>query len=346
MNECSFCNLLESKNNPFLAGKDWYICSNCMLSGYKNLFGDMKPSEVEITEDKDEYFIEARDIIESMYEELKQVNVLNNSKQAKVNTSFHALNEKLNGFTKGELILLSSRPGMGKTSLAINMALNAMEKGEGVAYFSLEMSSESLMKRMLSAKTSISLKNLRFGELKESEWSYLFDATGRMSKEKFFVDDMSFTSIRSITNELQDLKKQHTEITLAFIDYLQLADYTITANSMLKKLKELAENLGIAIIVLHQLNRSLEYRDDKRPVLDDIEESFQERVDTILFIYREEVHNQIMKEKKQTRVERESEEEAEIIIGKSYSGEIGVVKHIFQNDFLRFVDIEHKFEQQ
>lgn len=349
MNQCSFCNLEKSDNNELIAGDDVYICSECILAGYKILYGDMEPREVEMSVDKDDYFIEAKNVVDSMFKEIKQVKVLNNSKQANANTSFKVLNGKLNGFKSGELVFLASRPGMGKTSLALNMALNAMEKGEGVAYFSLEMSSESLMKRMLSSKTSISLRNLRFGNLNKNQWDYLFDTTGKISKENFFVDDSGFLSLSILCKELSYLKKEHPEIKLAFIDYWQLVDYKITSGSIVKSLKQLAEKLQITIIVLDQLRPSLEYRDNKRPRLDDIKESIQESVDTIVFIYRDEIHQkrierskEIDDKKYQSNFQEKPEDEAEIIIAKSYNGETGTVKHLFQKEFLRFVDIDHR----
>jgi replicative DNA helicase len=276
-----------------------------------------------------------------------------------VDTGFAELNKMTTGFGKGDLIILAARPAMGKTSLALNMVQNLIEKGKGVAFFSLEMPSEQLMLRMLSIKTSIFLTKLRVGDLTEEDSKRLSDATTQMHNSKLFVDDSSTVNINQLRSKLRKLKSQHPEIELAVIDYLQLLSAAGTkdrhqeVSEISRGLKMLARELEIPIIALSQLNRGLEARNDKRPMLSDIRESgsIEQDADIILFVYRDDVY--LYKEEKEREkaaikegkefvseyIEKD-EEEAEIIIGKQRNGPTGHVKLTFQKKFTRFVDAQ------
>ena len=274
-----------------------------------------------------------------------------------VDTGFMELNKMTTGFGKGDLVIIAARPAMGKTSFILNTVNSLVTKGKGVAFFSLEMPAEQLMLRMLSIQTSIPLQKLRVGDLTDEQNGYLNDAIARMSNAKFFVDDQGSININQLRSKLRKLKSQHPEIELAVIDYLQIMsgignqDRHLQVSEISRGLKMLARELNIPIVALSQLNRGLESRNDKRPMLSDIRESgsIEQDADIILFVYRDDVY--LYKEEKEREkaakaegkefvseyVEKE-EEDAEIIIGKQRNGPTGHVKLVFQKKLTRFVD--------
>ncbi len=274
-----------------------------------------------------------------------------------VDTGYAELNKMTTGFGKGDLVIIAARPAMGKTSFALNMVQNLLEKGSGVAFFSLEMPAEQLMLRLLSIKTSIQLQRLRVGDLNPDEWKRLNDAVDKMRNSKLFVDDHGSVNIHQLRSKLRKLKSRHPEIELAVIDYLQIMNGTggkdrhLEVSEISRGLKMLARELGIPIVALSQLNRGLESRADKRPMLSDIRESgsIEQDADIILFVYRNDVY--LYKEEKEREKEaiaagkeyvskyvEKEEEEAEIIIGKQRNGPTGHVKLMFQKKLTRFVD--------
>ncbi len=274
-----------------------------------------------------------------------------------VDTGFAELNKMTTGFGKGDLVIVAARPAMGKTSFALNMIQNLLEKGKGVAFFSLEMPAEQLMLRLLSVQTSIQLQRLRLGDMNPEEYKRLNDAVDKMKHSKLFVDDHGSLNINQLRSKLRKLKSRHPEIELAVIDYLQIMNGTggkdrhLEVSEISRGLKMLARELEIPIVALSQLNRSLESRSDKRPMLSDIRESgsIEQDADIILFVYRNDVY--LYKEEKEREKEaiasgkeftskyiEKEEEEAEIIIGKQRNGPTGHVKLMFQKKFTRFVD--------
>jgi replicative DNA helicase len=274
-----------------------------------------------------------------------------------VDTGYAELNKMTTGFGKGDLVIVAARPAMGKTSFALNMVQNLLEKGKGVAFFSLEMPAEQLMLRLLSVQTSIQLQRLRVGDMNPEEYKRLNDAVDKMRHSKLFVDDHGSVNIHQLRSKLRKLKSRHPEIELAVIDYLQIMNGTggkdrhLEVSEISRGLKMLARELEIPIVALSQLNRSLESRSDKRPMLSDIRESgsIEQDADIILFVYRNDVY--LYKEEKEREKEaiaagkefiskyvEKEEEEAEIIIGKQRNGPTGHVKLVFQKRFTRFVD--------
>ncbi|MDO9304372.1 MAG: replicative DNA helicase [Sulfuricurvum sp.] len=274
-----------------------------------------------------------------------------------VDTGYAELNKMTTGFGKGDLVIVAARPAMGKTSFALNMVQNLLEKGKGVAFFSLEMPAEQLMLRLLSVQTSIQLQRLRVGDMTPEEYKRLNDAVDKMRHSKLFVDDHGSVNIHQLRSKLRKLKSRHPEIELAVIDYLQIMNGTggkdrhLEVSEISRGLKMLARELEIPIVALSQLNRSLESRSDKRPMLSDIRESgsIEQDADIILFVYRNDVY--LYKEEKEREKEaisagkefiskytEKEEEEAEIIIGKQRNGPTGHIKLVFQKKFTRFVD--------
>jgi replicative DNA helicase len=323
----------------------------------------------EITQNNvNEDFRDSKEITLSMLDEINRLKALGNSKLIGTDTGFKNLNEKTSGFGKGDLVIVAARPAMGKTALVLNMALKAIERGEGVAFFSLEMPAEQLMLRMLAAKTSIPLQKLRVGDLTDEQWSQLSAATDELAHKKLFVDDGGYATIHHVRSKLRKLKTQHPEISMAIIDYLQLMSgegregRQQEISEISRGLKQLARELQIPILALSQLNRGLESRDNKRPMLSDLRESgaIEQDADIILFVYRGVVYKlNEMKEKlekaktdgnadkvseyqrKYDELLRGSEEETELIIGKQRNGPTGTVDLIFQKPFTRFVDSTH-----
>jgi len=274
-----------------------------------------------------------------------------------VDTGYAELNKMTTGFGKGDLVIVAARPAMGKTSFALNMVQNLLEKGKGVAFFSLEMPAEQLMLRLLSVQTSIQLQRLRVGDMTPEEYKRLNDAVDKMRHSKLYVDDHGSINIHQLRSKLRKLKSRHPEIELAVIDYLQIMNGTggkdrhLEVSEISRGLKMLARELEMPIVALSQLNRSLESRSDKRPMLSDIRESgsIEQDADIILFVYRNDVY--LYKEEKEREKEaisagkefiskytEKEEEEAEIIIGKQRNGPTGHIKLVFQKKFTRFVD--------
>ncbi len=177
------------------------------------------------------------------------------------------------------LFLLEDMTVTHNTSLVLNITQKAIERGEGVAFFSLEMPAEQLMLRLLSTETSIPLQKLRVGDLTDEQWTHLSKSTDRMAKRKLFVDDGGYATIHHVRSKLRKLKSQHPEISMAIIDYLQLMSgdnkegRQQVISEISRGLKQLARELEIPILALSQLNRGVESRDNKRPMLSDLRES-------------------------------------------------------------------------
>ena len=302
-------------------------------------------------------FLDAPTVTDKTLAFIEEMKARGDSVLVGVDTGFAELNKMTTGFGKGDLIILAARPAMGKTSFALNIVQNLLDKGSGVAFFSLEMPAEQLMLRLLSIKTSIPLQKLRLGDVQGQEEKRLKDAIATMRKSHLFVDDGGSVNINQLRSRLRKLKSKHPEIELCVVDYLQIMnglgskDRHLEVSEISRGLKMLARELEMPIVALSQLNRGLESRHDKRPMLSDIRESgsIEQDADIILFVYRDDVY--LYKEEKEREkqakaegkefnsqyVEKE-EEEAEIIIGKQRNGPTGHVKLTFQKKLTRFVD--------
>ncbi|MCK5294419.1 MAG: replicative DNA helicase [Arcobacteraceae bacterium] len=273
-------------------------------------------------------------------------------------TGFDELDRKTTGFNKGDLVIIAARPAMGKTSFVLNTALQNVENGNGVIFFSLEMPAEQLMMRLLSAKTRIPLQNVRKGDLDDKEWSKVTTAFEDLNTKKLFVDDSGSVNINQLRARVRKIAGNPTNnIKMVVIDYLQLMQGTGNkarheeVSEISRGLKLLAREMDLPILALSQLNRGLEARPDKRPMLSDIRESgsIEQDADIIMFVYRDDVY----KERDEARKEKESKdkgedyksafidkpiEEAEIIIGKQRNGPTGTVKLDFHKELTKFVD--------
>jgi len=274
-----------------------------------------------------------------------------------IDTGFTDLNRMTSGFGEGDLVIIAARPAMGKTSFVLNIAANVLRNNNGVAIFSLEMPAEQLMLRMLSSHSSIPLQNIRTGNMNDEEMSKITEAVDYFSTRKLFVDDNSMQTIHSVRSKIRKLKATHPETNLVIIDYLQLMvgdnkERHIAVAEISRGLKMLARELKLPILALSQLNRGLEGRPDKRPMMSDLRESgaIEQDADIIMFVYRDDVYK--IREAKQKIKEAEQKgekaqdiviqekdiEDSEIIIGKQRNGPTGVIHLQFNKKFTRFED--------
>jgi len=217
-----------------------------------------------------------------------------------VPTSFTDLDKVLGGLNKSDLIIVAARPGMGKTSLQISIAQTAARRfNKRVAIFSLEMSGEQLVQRMIAAETRIDSQRLRRGDLKEHEWPIFYEAIGRISETQIFIDDTPSITSMQLRTKARRLYAEH-DLDLIMIDYLQLMQSEHTSNNRVQEISEisrglkgLARELDIPVVAASQLSRAVEQRQDKRPQLSDLRDSgsIEQDADVVIFIYRDEYYN-------------------------------------------------------
>ena len=237
-------------------------------------------------------------------------------------SSFPELDHLTSGFQPSELIVLAARPSMGKTALSLNIALHNALQGKKVAFFSLEMSKEQILLRLLSSLGRINLSKLTNGQINQHQWGKLIEAAAKLSETHFFIDDSSPLSPYEIRSKARRLKSRQG-LDLLVVDYLQLMqlpDRTETrereVSEMSRLLKSFSKELGIPILTLSQLNRSVEARSNRRPILSDLRESgaIEQDADVIMMLYREDYY------------EETNTNEAEVIINKQRNGPTGTVK--------------------
>ncbi|MDU7692921.1 MAG: replicative DNA helicase [Helicobacter sp.] len=287
-------------------------------------------------------------------------------------TGFLDLDTTISGLNEGDLIILGARPGMGKTALSLNIAHNVLSQGYGVAIFSLEMSDEQLVQRMLSSASGIPLQNIRIGDLRNDEMSIISEKLSTFAKFQLFIDDGSELNIAQIRSKLRKLKGKNPNVKVAIIDYLQLMrgnnrERHLEVSEISRGLKILARELKMPIIALSQLNRGLEMRDDKRPILSDLRESgsIEQDADIILFLHSDEVYQIKSDTKKLKGAKAEENREmlkelkaqidsqkanpispTQVIVAKNRNGETKDIYLQFNKRFTRFeqktYDIEEK----
>ena len=258
-----------------------------------------------------------------------------------INSGFPQLDDMTSGFHKGNLIILAARPSMGKTALALNIAANAsMKTGKAVVVFSLEMSRQELGYRLISSESGVEGKRLRKGEMTGPETERLIEAVKKLSNAKIIVDDTPAITVSDFRNSARRLKKEG-KCDLIVVDYLQLVRGSSRRSSdsreqeiaeISRTFKAIAKELEVPVLALSQLNRALEGRADKRPLLSDLRESgaIEQDADVIMFIYRDEYYNK----------KSEDKGVAEIIVGKQRNGPTGTAKVAFQADYARFVNLQ------
>jgi len=253
-------------------------------------------------------------------------------------TGFKKLDEMTSGFHKSDLIIIAARPSVGKTAFALNLAKNMATVGEAsVGIFSLEMSKEQLIQRLLCMESLVDLQKVRRGWLSDEEWKRLVAGASKLMKANIIIDDESNLEPRVLRAKARRMKKEYN-VDAIFIDYLQLMNLGDRRDSrqqeiseISRSLKLLARELDIAIVALSQLSRAVEQREDKRPRLSDLRESgaIEQDADVVIFLYREEYY------KKQ---HVDLPHETEIIIGKQRNGPIGTVTLMFNPSFTNFFE--------
>jgi replicative DNA helicase len=254
-----------------------------------------------------------------------------------LSTGFRDLDKMLAGLHPTNLIIIAARPGMGKSALALNMSQNVALNGNSVAIFSLEMSREEIVTRMLCAKGRIDSQKLRTGSLNEGDFTKLSNAAGALYKQNIFVDDSPGLTVTEIRAKCRRLRRK-PGLDLVVVDYLQLMNGSGQENRqqeiamISRSLKSLARELQVPIIALSQLNRGVESREDKRPRLGDLRESgaVEQDADVVMFIYRDEYY---FPEKV------ESKGIAEVVISKHRQGGVGKVEMTFLPEFTLFADM-------
>lgn len=255
-----------------------------------------------------------------------------------VATHFRMLDKMTSGFQAGDLIILAARPSMGKTSFALNVALNAARQGAGVGVFSLEMAAEQLTLRLLSTESGIDHQKIRNATISGDEWIAITHVAAELGDMQLFIDDTAGINIMELRARARQLKSKNN-ISLLVVDYLQLLSSSRKhenrhqeVSEISRFLKSLAKELNIPIIALSQLSRAVDSRVDKRPMLSDLRESgaIEQDADVIMFLYRDVVYN----------TETEHPDMTEIIIGKQRNGPTGMVSLRFIKELTKFEDFE------
>ncbi len=260
-----------------------------------------------------------------------------------IRTLYTDLDRITAGFQRGDLIILAARPSMGKTALALNIALNAASVTQGaIAIFSLEMPCEQLAFRMFGAKSQVPIQKIRTGKLSDSDWSLLNEANQELRSQKFFIDDTPAIKVSDMYAKARKLQNDYG-LSLIVIDYIQLIQGSGSSESrqqeiseISRRLKAMARELNVPVIALSQLSRNVERRDDKRPLLSDLRESgaLEQDADLVLFLYREEYYK---RDENNTENERE---DVELLIAKHRNGATGTVKLAFEKNINAFYSIQ------
>jgi replicative DNA helicase len=254
-------------------------------------------------------------------------------------TSFTDFDEMTSGLQEGDLVIVAGRPSMGKTAFAMNIVEHtAIKSSKPVLVFSMEMPGEQLAMRMMSSLGRIEQHRVRTGKLEDSDWPRISNAVSLLSEAALFIDDTPALTPNEVRARARRLSREHGQLSLIVIDYLQLMtvggyreNRTLEISEISRNLKALAKELKVPVIALSQLNRSLEGRNDRRPVMSDLRESgaIEQDADLIAFIYRDEVYDENSQDKGI----------AEIIIAKQRNGPIGKVRLTFLGKFTRFENL-------
>ena len=262
-----------------------------------------------------------------------------------LSTGLSAIDQKITGLNKSDLILLAARPGMGKTSLALNVALNVAREGKTVAVFSLEMSREQLATRLLSSEALVENNRLRTGLLRETDWEKIAGAATVLNRLDIRIDDNPLLSVADMNAKCRRLDG----LALVVVDYLQLMTSAggsgrggesrqQVVSDMSRMLKIMAKELNVPVICLSQLSRANEKRDDKRPMLSDLRESgaIEQDADIVLFLYRDDYYNE----------DSEKHNIAECIVAKNRHGETGKVELRWMPEYTQFSTLDKRYDDE
>ena len=298
------------------------------LVQHRNSSGDFTPIESIVI-----------DVLQEMAEASKS-----DSRVTGIATGFRDLDNMLTGLHGGELILVAARPAMGKTAFVLNIAHHlAVKNNVPCAIFSLEMSKNQLVSRMLAIDAMVDSKNMKVGDLTDEEWNKVIASTDTISNAPLYIDDNSSITVGELRSKCRKLKQNH-DIGLIILDYLQLMSSSKPVESrqlfiseVSRTMKNIARELNVPVIALSQLSRAVDTRQGNKPVLSDLRESgaIEQDADVVMFIYRDEYYNPETTTKPQT---------AEIIIAKQRGGEVGSVDLRWIGKYTKFADPEKHYQ--
>ncbi|MBQ8978369.1 MAG: replicative DNA helicase [Oscillospiraceae bacterium] len=332
----SYCRIVEEKYYlRSLAEAAKMIYSNCMESGEdaglvldsaEQMIYDIRRGK-EITG-----LTKIEDVMVSTYRHLSEISGEDRDKFRGADSGYKDLDRVISGLNKSDLIVLAARPGMGKTSFAMNIATNVARRAEKeVVTFNLEMSKEQLATRILSTEALVDSNSLRNGRISGDDWVKLATSAGYLSTLPLFIDDTASMTVQQMKAKLRRTKN----LGLVIIDYLQLMESTsrsdnrvVVISEITRQLKVMAKELNVHVILLSQLSRAVESRTDKRPMLSDLRESgsIEQDADIVLFLYREAYYN---KESQRPNI-------SECIVAKNRHGETGTVELVWDGQYTRF----------
>ena len=288
---------------------------------------------------RDQGLLEIKPVLARVFERIDHLYHRENpSDVTGVPTGYTKIDQMTSGLQSGDLVIIAARPSMGKTALALNIAEHvAVDNGLPVAIFSMEMSSTQLAMRMLGSIARVDQHKMRTGRLNDKEWGDLSDAMAKLHETPLFIDEGGALTALEVRARARRLKRQYSKLGLIVIDYLQLMaassqgeNRATEISEISRSLKAMAKELDVPVVALSQLNRAVDQRPDRRPVMSDLRESgaIEQDADVIMFIYREVVYKPDLPEDQRGF--------AEVIIGKQRNGPIGTIKLTFLGQHTRF----------
>ena len=319
--------------------------------GVSNILDAAEQKILEVSERKNRSgFVKISDVLRDSMEEIDEL-YKNDEEITGLSSGYRALDLMTAGLHEDELIILAARPGVGKTAFALNIAQNiGTSTNENVAVFSLEMGATQLVNRMLCAEGTINANNLRTGQLTEEEFEKLFVAMGSLSKANIYIDDTPGIRVSEIRAKSRRLMQEQGGIGLIIIDYLQLIEGSgresrqQEVSEISRQLKKLAMELSVPVIAISQLSRSVEQRQDKRPILSDLRESgsLEQDADIVAFLYREDYY----RDEEGDDEEVEEDNVVEVLVEKNRSGARGTVKLLFIKEYNKFSSLTYYPESE
>ncbi|MEY8437705.1 replicative DNA helicase [Atopobiaceae bacterium 24-176] len=292
-------------------------------------------------------YITMQDAMQSLYAEI-QAQAESGEEIMGVKTGFPRLDDMLLGMREGQMVVVGARPGVGKTSFALNLAVQAAEAGATVAFFSLEMSSTEIAQRLLSAYSQVPLKNIRSAKIAGEDWARLMDASARLSQLDILIDDTPGTTVTEVRAKARRMLR-NKEKAVVILDYLQLvspppskrSDSRATeVSEMSRGIKIMAKDLRVPVVALSQLNRTSENRTGKRPQLSDLRESgsIEQDADIVILLDRSATPEEA------ERSDRPDEGITEFIVAKNRSGPVGTIEMVFLKENTRFMQLDRNHD--
>ncbi|MDD2486843.1 MAG: replicative DNA helicase [Candidatus Gracilibacteria bacterium] len=288
--------------------------------------------------------VHIKDILNLRYEEFAEIHSNpENAEAGRLKTGFKSMDMKLGGLRGGDMIILAARPSMGKTALALNIAQSVGEQGKNVAVFSLEMSKEQLTDRLICSTMGVDSWKLHKGDLEDDEFSKMGDALERLSKTSIFIDDSAGGNLLEVKSKARRLKME-SGLDFIVIDYLQLMTSGNSMNrvqevsDISRGIKSLARELNVPVLILSQLNRGVESRTSKEPILSDLRESgsIEQDADIVMMIYRDDYYDEFSENKGITN----------IFVRKNRNGPVGQIDLKFEKKFMKFYDIDKQHSEE